>query len=84
MTVEAYPDIKSNTNFQSLQSQLEGTENRIAVARADYNEMARRYRTRIQTFPTVIFARVFGFEAVALFEAVEGSDKAPEVEFDFE
>lgn len=84
VTVEAYPDIKSNENFLGLQSQLEGTENRISVARSDYNNTAQKYRIAIQRFPSVIFASVFGFEEVELFEAVEGAEEAPEVEFDFD
>lgn len=71
VTVEAYPDIKANENFLSLQSQLEGTENRISVARADYNKAAQQYRVKIKSLPTVLYASLLGFDEVALFEASE-------------
>jgi LemA protein len=79
---EAYPDLKSNQNFLTLQSQLEGTENSILVARRDYNESVRQYNTRIRTFPDAIGARVFyGAKPKVPFEAAAGSDKAPPVDF---
>ena len=79
---ERYPDLKSNQNFLALQSQLEGTENRIAIARRDYNEAARAYNTEIRTFPSAIGAKVFhGAEPMQPFEAASGSDKAPTVQF---
>ena len=80
---ENYPDLKSNANFLALQSQLEGTENRIAVARRDYIEAVRVYNTALRTFPTVIWAKtVFaGNKAMAEFAAIEGSEKPPPVKF---
>ena len=81
--MERYPDIKSNQNFLQLQSQLEGTENRISVARNRYNEAVRQYNTYIRKFPNNIFAGMFGFERKAPFEAEEGAENAPDVEFDF-
>ena len=83
VTVERYPDLKANQNFLELQSQLEGTENRINVARDRFNETVKPYNKHIRTFPNNMLAGVFGFEKKAYFEAEEGSDKAPDVEFDF-
>ena len=83
VSVERYPDIKSNQNFLQLQSQLEGTENRISVARNRYNEAVRQYNTYIRKFPNNIFAGMFGFERKPTFEAEEGAENAPDVEFDF-
>jgi LemA protein len=81
VVVEQYPNLKANQNFLDLQAQLEGTENRIAVERRKFNEMAQDYNTKIRTFPRNIFAGMFGFEKKAYFEAAEGSEKAPEVKF---
>jgi LemA protein len=80
---ENYPDLKSNANFLALQSQLEGTENRIAVARRDYIEAVRAYNLSLRTFPTVLWAKtVFsGQQPMAEFAATEGSDKPPQVKF---
>ncbi len=80
---ENYPDLKSNANFLALQSQLEGTENRIAVARRDYIEAVRAYNLALRTFPTVLWARtVFsGEKPLAEFAASEGADKPPQVKF---
>jgi LemA protein len=80
---ENYPDLKSNANFLALQSQLEGTENRIAVARRDYIEAVRVYNKALRTFPTVIWAKtVFaGNKPMAEFAATEGSEKPPQVKF---
>ena len=78
---ENYPELKAPGAYQDLMSQLEGTENRIQVARSDYNEIARPYNTRIQTFPTNIFAGMFGFTARPYFEASAGSETAPTVDF---
>jgi LemA protein len=80
---ENYPDLKSNANFLALQSQLEGTENRIAVARSDYIEAVRAYNTALRTFPTVIWAKtVFaGNKPMAELTASEGSEKPPQVKF---
>lgn len=82
-TVEAYPELKSNQNFLALQSQLEGTENRINVARRDYNESVREYNTTIRTFPDIIGAKIIhGAEPMEPFAATtEGADEAPEVSF---
>lgn len=82
-TVEAYPDLKSNQNFLALQSQLEGTENRINVARRDYNEAVRQYNTTIRTFPDIIGAKIIhGAQPMEPFAATtEGADEAPEVSF---
>lgn len=78
---ENYPDIKSTAAYQDLMSQLEGTENRIQVARSDFNEVARPYNTRLQKFPTNIIANMFGFDQRAYFQSESGSDKAPTVDF---
>ena len=78
---ENYPELKANENFQTLQAQLEGTENRISVERRKFNEVARNYNTTIRRFPKNIFAGLFGFEKLTYFEAEEGSEKAPEVKF---
>ncbi len=83
-SVEAYPDLKSNQNFLALQSQLEGTENRIAVARRDYNEAVQTYNTTIRTFPAIIAAKVvYGAKPMVPFAATTpGADTAPAVSFD--
>lgn len=78
---ENYPDLKANQNFLELQSQLEGTENRITVERQKFNETAKQYNTIIRQFPKNIFAGIFGFEKKPYFEAKEGADVAPVVEF---
>ena len=78
---ENYPDLKANQNFLELQSQLEGTENRITVERQKFNNVAKEYNTGIRKFPKNILAGMFGFERKAYFEANEGADKAPIVEF---
>jgi LemA protein len=79
---ENYPDLKSNQNFLALQSQLEGTENRIAVARRDYIEAVRGFNTEIRTFPGVIWARLFwGAKPMETFTAAAGSERAPNVRF---
>jgi len=81
-TFEAYPDLKSNQNFLTLQAQLEGTENSILVARRDYNESVRQYNTLIRTFPTAIGAKVFyGAKPKVPFEASAGAQTAPKVDF---
>lgn len=81
VTVEKYPDLKANENFKELQAQLEGTENRISVARRDYNEAARSMNTALRAFPKNIVAGLCGFEKRAYFEAQKGSEQAPKVEF---
>lgn len=78
---EAYPELKSNENFLSLQDELAGTENRIGVARKDYNEKVREYNVKIRSFPTNIIAGMFGFEKKELFEADEAAQTVPQVEF---
>ena len=80
---ENYPDLKSNANFLALQSQLEGTENRIAVARRDYIDAVRAYNTALRTFPTVIWAKTAfaGNKPMAEFTASEGAEKPPQVKF---
>ncbi len=78
---ENYPELKANENFKELQSQLEGTENRITVARQLFNDTAKTYNTQIRRFPGNIIANVFGFERKPYFEAEEGAQKAPTVEF---
>ena len=81
---EAYPDLKTNQNFLALQSQLEGTENRITIARQDYNESVQRYNTRIRTFPDVIGAKIFyGAEPMVPYQATTpNAEQAPTVSFD--
>lgn len=81
VTVERYPDIKSNQNFLELQAQLEGTENRISVARTRYNEKTKAYNTYIRKFPNTVLAGMFGFERKPLYEANEGAEDAPTVQF---
>jgi LemA protein len=78
---ENYPDLKANQNFLALQSQIEGTENRIAVARRDYIAAVQAYNIRVRTFPGVLWARIAGAQPKAEFTASEGADKAPEVKF---
>ena len=82
VTMEAYPDLKSNQNFLTLQSQIEGTENSILVARRDYNEAVQGYNTRIRTFPDAIGAKIFyGAKPKVPFEAAAGAQTAPTVDF---
>ena len=81
VVVEKYPDLKANQNFLELQSQLEGTENRIANERMKFNETTRAYNVYIRRFPAMFFAGMFGFGQKPYFEAAEGADKAPEVKF---
>ena len=84
VTVERYPDIKANQNFLELQSQLEGTENRINVARDRFNEKVNIYDVHIRKFPNSILAGWFGFEDIPRYQADPGSEQAPEVEFEFD
>ena len=81
VVVERYPDLKANQNFLDLQSQLEGTENRIAIERRRYNEAARSFNTLIRKFPNNMYAGMFNFEPKAYFEADKGAETAPKVEF---
>ncbi len=78
---ESYPDLKANENFRDLQVQLEGTENRIAVSRKEFNDAVRSYNVAVRRFPTNILASLFGFERKASFSADEGAEQAPTVEF---
>lgn len=79
---EAYPDLKANENYKALQVELEGSENRIAVARKDYNDAAKSYNSSVRRFPKNIIAGMFGFEKVEYFEAQAGSESVPQVSFD--
>jgi LemA protein len=81
VTVERYPELKSNQNFLALQSQLEGTENRIAVERRRYNEVVRDYNTAVRRFPGSVVASFRGFRDKAYFEATPGSEAAPQIKF---
>ena len=81
VTIERYPDLKANQNFMDLQKQLEGTENRIAVERRKFNEITRGFNTAIRRFPASVIAGITGFDQKGYFEAVEGSETAPVVEF---
>ncbi len=78
---ESYPDLKANRNFLELQAQLEGTENRIAVARKDFNAVAQRYNVSVRRFPANLVARMFGFGPKPYFESAEGTEAAPQVTF---
>lgn len=78
---EAYPELKANENFKELQAQLEGTENRIAVERKNYNETAKRYNVKVRSFPANLIAGMFGFGQKGYFQASEGAQNAPVVEF---
>ncbi|WP_345104918.1 LemA family protein [Mucilaginibacter panaciglaebae] len=78
---ENYPDLKTNQNFLGLQAQLEGTENRITVARNDFNEAVQQYNTKIRSFPANITAKMFSFTEKGYFQAEAGSDRAPKVKF---
>ena len=80
---ERYPDLKANSNFRDLQAQLEGTENRIAVARRDFNEAAQLYNTAIKSFPAVFYAGMFGFHPKPYFNAQPGAETPPKVQFNF-
>ena len=81
VTVERYPDLKANQNFMDLQAQLEGTENRIAVARRNFNQSVQSYNSTLRTFPNNLFAGWYGFETKGYFEAVQGAETAPTVQF---
>ncbi len=80
---ENYPELKANANFQQLQAQLEGTENRISVERGNFNQAVQAYNTAVKTFPTVLFAGMLGFSPKPFFNAQPGADKAPTVNFNF-
>jgi LemA protein len=81
IVVEKYPDLKANQNFLELQSQLEGTENRIAVERQRYSDVVNQYNTSVRRFPNSLFASMFGFDKKPYFEAQSGAENAPKVEF---
>lgn len=81
VTVEKYPELKANQNFRDLQVQLEGTENRISNERMRFNEAARGFNTKVRSFPSSIIASLSGFERVPYFEAEQGAEKAPSVDF---
>ena len=81
VTVEKYPDLKANQNFLELQAQLEGTENRISVARRNFNESVQAYNSNLRIFPNNIFAGWYGFETKGYFEAAAGAETAPTVQF---
>lgn len=83
VTVERYPDLKANQNFLELQSQLEGTENRINIARDRFNESVEPYNNHVRTFPNKLIAGVLGFDEMGYYKADAGSENAPDVEFDF-
>ena len=83
VVVERYPDLKANANFVALQAQLEGTENRIAVARRDFNEAVQGYDTKIKSFPALLYAGAFGFHDKPYFTATPGSETPPKVQFNF-
>ena len=79
---EAYPDLKANEQFKTLTDELSGSENRIAVARKDYNDAAKNYNTSKKKFPRNIIASIFGFEAYDYFAATDGAENVPQVSFD--
>lgn len=78
---EQYPQLKANQNFLDLQVALEGTENRITVARKNFNESVKEYNVKVRTFPNSVFAGMLGFQKKGMFEADAGAEKAPKVEF---
>jgi LemA protein len=84
VSVEQYPNLKANQNFLELQSQLEGTENRINVERDRYNDAVNTYDVSTKSFPSVIFAKLFGFTEMARFKSEAGAEKAPDVNFSFD
>jgi LemA protein len=83
VVTENYPQLRSNDNFLQLQSQLEGTENRISVERKKFNEAVQTFNTSVRSFPTIITAKLFGFKEKPYFKGKEGSENAPDVNFDF-
>ncbi|MCB1133544.1 MAG: LemA family protein [Verrucomicrobiae bacterium] len=83
VVAERYPDLKASASFRDLQAQLEGTENRISVERGRFNEAVKTYNTAIKSVPGVFFASMLGFNERPYFQAVEGAEKPPEVNFDF-
>jgi LemA protein len=83
VVAENYPQLKANENFLQLQTQLEGTENRIAVERRKFNEAVQEYNTSVRSFPTLITAKIFGFKDKQYFKSAPGTEKPPDVNFDF-
>ncbi|MFA5011651.1 MAG: LemA family protein [Ignavibacteria bacterium] len=83
VVTENYPQLRANENFLQLQSQLEGTENRISVERKKFNEAVQAFNTQVRSFPTIITAKIFGFKEKPYFKGKEGSENAPGVDFDF-
>ena len=83
VVIERYPELKAGNNFLTLQAQLEGTENRVAVERGRFNEAVQRYNTKVKSFPGVLMAGAFGFSAKPYFTAKEGTETPPKVNFDF-
>jgi LemA protein len=83
VVVERYPDLKASANFRDLQAQLEGTENRIAVERRDFNEAVKAYDTAVKSFPAMLYAGLFGFHEKPYFTATAGAETPPKVQFDF-
>jgi LemA protein len=81
VTVEAYPQLQTTQAFRDLMTQIEGTENRITNARKGYNDAVFAYNVKVQRFPTIVAARIFGFDAEKSFQAQQGSDQAPKVDF---
>lgn len=84
VVVERYPELKANQNFLELQSQLEGTENRINIARDKFNQSVQPYNEHVRNFPNNLLANIFGFEKMAYFEANPGAENAPDVNFEFD
>jgi LemA protein len=83
VVAERYPELRATANFRDLQAELAGTENRIAVERMRFNEAVQSYNSSVKRFPTVLFARMMGFQTKPYFQAAEGSEKPPKVQFDF-
>jgi LemA protein len=83
VVVERYPDLKATQNFQDLQAQLEGTENRISVERRNFNESVQAYNTAVKSFPAVFYAGLFGFKERPYFSSTPGAETPPKVQFDF-
>jgi LemA protein len=81
VVMEKYPDLKATQNFRDLQTELEGTENRISTERRKFNEVTQEYNVYIRRFPQVLLSGIFGFQTKPYFEAATGADKAPEVKF---
>lgn len=82
VVVERYPDLKANQNFLALQAELAGTENRIAIERKRYNDIVKKYNIRVQRFPGILYARLFGFKPIPYFQAAPETQKVPQIKFD--